>query len=40
MRNRVAQMYVARFSYDLLPINRQQGIDFVRKEVETPSETG
>lgn len=33
-------MYVARFSYDLLPINRQQGIDFVRKEVETALRNG
>jgi hypothetical protein len=33
-------MYVARFSYDLLPINRQQGIDFVRKEVETALRKG
>jgi hypothetical protein len=40
MRNRVAQMYVARFSYDLVPINRQQGIDFVREEVETALRNG
>src|ERR1700730_12598212 len=33
-------MYVARFSYDLLPSNRQQGIDFVRKEVETAFSNG
>jgi len=40
MRKQVAQMYVARFSYDLLPINRQQGVDFVRKEVETAIRDG
>jgi hypothetical protein len=33
-------MYVARVSYDLLPINRQQGIDFVRREVETALRNG
>jgi hypothetical protein len=33
-------MYVARFSYDLMPINGQQGIDFVRKEVETALRNG
>jgi hypothetical protein len=33
-------MYVARFSYDLLPINRQQGVEFVRKEVETAVDNG
>jgi hypothetical protein len=26
-------MYVARFSYDVLPINREQAIDFIRREV-------
>jgi hypothetical protein len=30
-------MYVARFSYDVLPINRQQAIDFIRREVEGAS---
>jgi hypothetical protein len=33
-------MYVARFSYDLLPANRQQGVDFIRKEVETAVRDG
>jgi hypothetical protein len=27
-------MYLARFSYDLLPINRQRAMDFIRREVE------
>jgi hypothetical protein len=27
-------MYLARFSYDVLPINRQRAIDFIRREVE------
>lgn len=27
-------MYIARFSYDVLPINRQQAIDFIHREVE------
>jgi hypothetical protein len=26
-------MYVARFSYDVLPINRQRAIDFIRREL-------
>ena len=30
-------MYVARFSYDVLPINREQAIDFIRREVEAAS---
>ena len=25
-------MYIARFSYDVLPANRQQAIDFIQKE--------
>ena len=29
-----ARMYIARFSYDVLPINRQRAMDFMRKEVE------
>ena len=28
-------MYVARFSYELLPVNRQRGIEFIQREVET-----
>lgn len=27
-------MYVARFSYELLPVNRQRGIEFIQREVE------
>jgi hypothetical protein len=27
-------MHVARFSYDVLPVNRQQAIDFIHREVE------
>jgi hypothetical protein len=34
------KMYVARFSYDLLPVNRQQGVDFIRKEVDAAVRDG
>ena len=27
-------MYIARFSYDVLPVNRQRAIDFIRKELK------
>ena len=27
-------MYLARFSYHVLPVNRQRAIDFIRREVE------
>ncbi len=27
-------MYIARFSYDVLPINRRRAIDFINREVE------
>jgi hypothetical protein len=27
-------MYIARFSYDVLPVNRRQAIDFIHREVE------
>lgn len=27
-------MYIARFSYDVLPVNRQRAIDFIHREVE------
>ena len=33
-------MYLARFSYDVLPINRQRAIDFIRREVEAARQTG
>src|ERR1700751_5572478 len=29
-----ADMYIARFSYSVLPINRQRAIDFIRREVK------
>jgi len=33
-------MYLARFSYDLLPVDRQRGIEFVRREVEAARQNG
>ncbi len=33
-------MYLARFSYDVLPINRQRAIDFIRREVEAARRSG
>jgi hypothetical protein len=27
-------MYIARFSYDVAPVDRQKAIDFIRREVE------
>ena len=33
-------MYLARFSYDLLPINRQRAVDFIRREVEAARAKG
>lgn len=33
-------MYLARFSYDVLPINRQRAIDFIRREVEAARGNG
>jgi hypothetical protein len=27
-------MYVARFSYSVLPVNRQRGIEFIQRELE------
>ena len=27
-------MYMARFSYEVLPVNRQRAIDFIRREVQ------
>jgi hypothetical protein len=27
-------MYIARFSYDVLPVNRQQAIEFIQREIE------
>jgi hypothetical protein len=33
-------MYLARFSYDVLPANRQRAIDFIQREVEAARQTG
>lgn len=33
-------MYLARFSYDVLPANRQQAIAFIRREVEAARKNG
>jgi hypothetical protein len=30
-------MYIARFSYDVMPVNRQKAIGFIRREVEAAS---
>ena len=27
-------MYIARFSYDVLPVNRDRAMEFIRREVE------
>jgi hypothetical protein len=34
------RMYLARFSYAVLPINRQRAIDFIRREVEAARANG
>jgi len=33
-------MYLARFSYDVLPVNRQRAVDFIRREVEAARGNG
>jgi hypothetical protein len=33
-------MYLARFSYDVLPVNRQRAIEFIRGEVEAARASG
>jgi len=33
-------MYLARFSYDVLPINRQRAIDFIRGEADAAGKRG
>ena len=33
-------MYLARFSYDVLPVNRQSAIEFIRQEIETAHANG
>ena len=32
-------MYVARFSYDVLPVNRQQALDFIRRELQAAQQS-
>jgi hypothetical protein len=34
------QMYLARFYYDVLPVNRQRAIEFIRREVEAARKNG
>ena len=33
-------MYLARFSYDVLPVNRQRALDFIRREVDAARGNG
>ena len=33
-------MYLARFSYDFLPVNRERAIDFIRGEIEAARRDG
>jgi hypothetical protein len=33
-------MYLARFSYDVLPVNRQKAIEFIRREANAASDAG
>ena len=33
-------MFLARFSYDVLPVNRQRALDFIRREVEAARSAG
>src|SRR5947209_12663075 len=33
-------MYLARFSYCVLPVNRQRALDFIRREVEAARSNG
>ena len=33
-------MYLARFSYDVLPVNRQSAVDFIRREVDAARGNG
>ena len=33
-------MYLARFSYDVLPVDRQRAMDFIRREVEAAEKAG
>jgi hypothetical protein len=38
--NRSMAMYLVRFSYDVLPVNRQHALDFIRREVEEARSNG
>lgn len=33
-------MYLARFSYEVLPVNRQRALDFIRRELEAATAAG
>ncbi len=33
-------MYIARFSYEVMPVNRQRAMDFIRREVEAARNNG
>ena len=33
-------MYLARFSYDVLPVNRQRAIGFIQQEIEAAQKSG
>src|SRR6266404_5931254 len=33
-------VYVARFSYYVLPVNRQQALDFIRRELQAAQQSG
>ncbi|HZG65571.1 MAG TPA: hypothetical protein VEZ12_02450 [Herpetosiphonaceae bacterium] len=33
-------MYLARFSYDVLPVNRERALDFIRREAEAARAAG
>src|ERR1700745_1041130 len=33
-------MYVARFSYDVLPVNRPQPLEFIRRELQAAQQSG
>jgi hypothetical protein len=33
-------MYLARFSYDVLPVNRERAMDFIRREAEAARQSG
>jgi hypothetical protein len=33
-------MYLARFSYDVLPVNRQRALEFIRRELEAARSKG